>query len=670
MAKASDYRAKSVLKETLARDLPSRRRAVASASDARVGTTGEMPSTARQAGEGLQAYRERRDFGVSPEPKGRKGRATGFRFVVQKHDARRLLTRSGLDWTAKFGPVAEALNQLRLPAALIDGELVVEDESGRSDFSTLQADLKGGRTDRMVFHAFDLLHLDGYDLRGASLLDRKALLAAALEGAPAGGVVRVSEHLEDDGATLVSHACRLGLEGVIAKRRRAPYQSGRGEVWLKLKCTSSGDFVIGGYTASTAVRGAVGSLILGMYEGGRLIHVGRTGTGFTVETARELWGRLQKVTRPDPPFADRLPVEAKRNARWAEPRLVAEVEFRGWTGDGALRHAAFKGLREDRDPRSVTREAPARPSASTQPSGSVRPPRAKRRPNAAMNLTHPDRVLWPDIGLTKQGLAEFYTEIADWILPHVVDRPLSLVRCPDGTGEKCFFQKHPWAGLDESAVRRVAVGEDKALAIRDLSGLLALVQASVLEIHPWGSKLRSPERPDRLTFDLDPGEGVGFEAVAAGALEVRERLRALGLESLVKTTGGKGLHVVVPLKPRAGWDEAKAFCASLAAAMAADAPDRYTATLTKRVRTGRVFVDYLRNGRGATAVAAYSTRARPGAPVATPLAWDELPSLRAGNAYRVGTLLARLDHLPADPWGALADMARPLKAGRGRGKRG
>ena len=287
-----------------------------------------------------------------------------------------------------------------------------------------------------------------------------------------------------------------------------------------------------------------------------------------------------------------------------------------------------------------------------------------------MTLTHPDRVLWPDIGLTKQGLAEFYTDIADWILPHVVDRPLSLVRCPDGTGEKCFFQKHAWAGLDERLVRRVMVGDDEALAIRDLSGLLALVQASVLEIHPWGSKLRSPERPDRLTFDLDPGEGVGFEAVAAGALEVRERLRALGLESLVKTTGGKGLHVVVPLKPRAGWDEAKAFCASLAAAMAADAPDRYTATLTKRVRAGRVFVDYLRNGRGATAVAAYSTRARPGAPVATPLAWDELPSLRAGNAYRVGTLLARLDHLPADPWGALADMARPLKAGRGRGKRG
>jgi bifunctional non-homologous end joining protein LigD len=588
----------------------------------------------------------------------------GYRLQARiEGDEVRLLTRSGLDWTQKFGPVARALKELRLPAALIDGELVAEDETGRSDFSALQADLKSGRTDRMVFHAFDLLHLDGHDLRGAALLDRKALLARALDGAPAGGAVRGSEHLEDDGAMLVSHACRLGLEGMIAKRGDAPYRSGRGETWLKLKCAASAEFVIGGFTPSTAVRGsAVGSLILGVYEGPKLVHVGRTGTGFTVETARDLWERLRAVARPDPPFAGRLPAEAKRNARWAEPRLVATVEFRGWTGDGALRHAAFKGLREDRDPQSVARDVPAG-------GGLVRAPRPGRQ-DAAMTLTHPDRVLWPDVGLTKQGLAEFYTEIADWVLPEIVDRPLSLVRCPDGTGGKCFFQKHAWAGLDEKLVRRVMVGDDEALAIRDLPGLLALVQASVLEIHPWGSKLRSPERPDRLTFDLDPGEGVGFDTVAAGALEVRERLSALGLESLVKTTGGKGLHVVVPLKPKAGWDEAKAFCGALAASMAADAPERYVATLAKRVRAGRIFVDYLRNGRGATAVAAYSTRARPGAPVATPLSWDELPSLRAGNAYRVATLPARLDHLPADPWAAMDDMARPLptRVGR-RGKR-
>ena len=571
-----------------------------------------------------------------------------------------LLTRSGLDWTAKFRPIAEALKGLGLASALLDGELVVEDESGRSDFSTLQADLKAGRTDRMVLYAFDLLYLDGADLRGATLLDRKALLASALGSAPAGGAVRLSEHLEDEGATLVSHACRLGLEGVVAKRKDQPYRSGRGEGWLKLKCTSSTDFVIGGYTASTAARAAVGSLILGVYDGEQLVHVGRTGTGFTVETGRDLWTRLDAVSRPDPPFAGRLAPEAKRGARWVEPRLVAEVEFRGWTGDGLLRHTAFKGLREDRDPASIVRTPAEEASSPAQPS------RPERRAVVTANLTHPDRVLWPDVGVTKQGLAEFYTEIADWILPEIVDRPLSLVRCPDGTASKCFFQKHAWAGLDEGVVRRVTVGDDEALAIRDLSGLLALVQASVLEIHPWGSRLRSPERSDRLIFDLDPGDGVGFDAVVVGALEVRERLATLGLESLVKTTGGNGLHVVAPLKARATWDEAKGFAAALAAAMAADSPDRYTATLAKKVRSGRIFVDYLRNGRGATAVAAYSTRARAGARVATPVGWDELATLRAGNAYRIGTLPARLDHLPADPWAAMDALARPLPDARRR----
>jgi bifunctional non-homologous end joining protein LigD len=285
-------------------------------------------------------------------------------------------------------------------------------------------------------------------------------------------------------------------------------------------------------------------------------------------------------------------------------------------------------------------------------------------------LTHPDRVLWEDEGITKLGLAEFYTGIADQILPHVVNRPLSLLRCPGGSRKECFFQKHAWAGLDDDLVQKVMVGDDEAVAIQDLAGLLALVQAGVLEIHPWGSTLTNPERPDRIVLDLDPGEGVGWDAVVQGAVDVRDHLQGLDLESFVKTSGGKGLHVVVPIRPTASWDDAKAFAAGVAAAMTKASPALYTDTMAKRARTGRIFIDYLRNGRGATTVAAYSTRARTGAPVSTPVSWDELPSIRSGAQYRVGNLASRLSHLDGDPWNGFdrvdQELTPLLKAKRRR----
>jgi bifunctional non-homologous end joining protein LigD len=377
--------------------------------------------------------------------------------------------------------------------------------------------------------------------------------------------------------------------------------------------------------------------------------------------------RIEKVRADQSPFAEKLSADEKRGVKWAKPVLVAEVEFRGWTHDGSLRHASFKGLREDKEAKTVVREVAKDAPAPPKPkSGVVK----KGVSVAGVPLTHPERVFWKDEGVTKQQLAEFYTEIADWILPHLVDRPLSLLRCPGGTAEKCFFQKHAWAGLGPG-IREIEVpGDDeKMLAISGIEGLVSLVQAGVLEIHPWGSKQPKLTMPDQLIFDLDPGEDVKWPAVVAAAKETRDRLKQIGHKSFVKTTGGKGLHVVVPLVPDTEWDQAKAFAKAFAEAMAADSPQRYVATMSKKIRTGRVFVDYLRNGQGATAVAAYSTRARAGAPVATPLSWDDLGPDMKGDHFNVANLVRRLQKLSGDPWKGFFKTRQSLKPLLGKPRR-
>ena len=569
----------------------------------------------------------------------------------------KLLTRSGLDWTSRFKATAQAFRALKLPSALIDGEIVVENESGVSSFSALQQALCGGQTDRAVFYTFDLLYLDGRDLRPLPLVERKDLLQQAIDDVGSGGQIRFSEHLVEDGAVMARHACRLGLEGIIAKRADAAYRSGRSDTWRKIKCTSSLEFVIAGYMPSTAAPRAVGSLILGVYEGDTLVHVGRCGTGFTNTVARDLWTKLEPLQVKAPPFREVLSPLAKRNAKWVAPKLVCEVTLRAFTGDGQLRHASFRTLRPDIQPEEVVRAKPASKAMAG----------AKETTESDVRLTHPDRVLWEDVGLTKQGLFEFYAEIADHILPHLTGRPLSFVRCPDGTGGSCFYQKHGWPGMDARHLQvRKACGED-VVVIDDRDGLLALVQASVLEIHPWGASADDPDRPDRLIFDLDPGEGVGWDQIAAGARDVRERLAALHFASFVKTTGGKGLHVVVPLVPKADWSTAKAFSKRIATEMASDAPDLYVATVAKRARPGRIFIDYLRNQRGATAVSAYSTRARPGAPVSVPVTWNELTSLGSGGRFRVDNLASRIAAIREDVWAGFLDAAVPLVMGEGRG---
>jgi len=555
----------------------------------------------------------------------------------------KLLTRTGLDWTDRFKAMAKAILGLGLSSALIDGEIVVEDDNGKSSLTNLQADLSGGRQDRMCYYAFDLLYCEGFDLRSATLIDRKALLGEILVGAPAS--VRLSEHLsEHDGPLIFEHTCRLGLEGIVSKRIDLPYRGGRSDHWLKSKCTLRQEFVIVGYNPSTAAPRTVGALVIGYYEGGKLHYAGRVGTGYSGAEARALHDMLEAINASKPALVNALSAGAKKGVRWVKPELVCEVEFRAWSRDRLIMHSSFKGLREDKPAADVTLEkAPAAAAAAPQAENAA-------ADLAGARLTHPDRILWEEAGITKQGLAEFYAGIADWILPHVVNRPLNLLRSPSGVGEKGFFAKHPWHGLGEG-IRRVDTGADEPmLAIDDVAGLISLVQAGVVEIHPWGSSIDHLDQPNRLIFDLDPGDDVSWSAVVDAAIEVRDRLKTLGLESFVKTSGGKGLHVVVPVEPKVGWDDARAFTASIAQAMSRDDPSRYIAIMSKRERRGRVFVDYLRNLRGASAVAAYSTRARPEASVSTPLAWEELsPNLR-GDHFTIDNLRQRLDFLPDDPW--------------------
>jgi bifunctional non-homologous end joining protein LigD len=580
----------------------------------------------------------------------------GYRLQARVEDGKvTLLTRSGLDWTQRFGaPVKGALAALPLRSALLDGELVVENAAGASDFSALQADLSEDRSDRFALYLFDLLFLDGYDLRGAPLIERKALLKTLLAGAQ--NPLRYSDHFDESGELVLRHVCRLSLEGVVSKQRDAPYRSGRGKSWIKAKCSARQEFVIGGYVVSTTSRQAVGSLVLGAYNKDAFEHVGRVGTGFTQKMAADLFARLQPLEIKASPFAQKLSADEARQVHFVRPELVAEVEFRAWTADGHLRHAAFRGLREDKPAASVVRELAA-------------PPAPEKEPKRTVKLTHPDRLYWPDAGVTKEGLADYYAEIFPYAAPFIVGRPLALLRCPDGIGGQQFFQKHPWKGMG-AAIKTVDDPKgETAIAIEDLDGMISLAQGAAIEIHPWGSTLADWERPDILIMDLDPGEDVAWERVIAAAREVRERMEGFGLTGFVKTSGGKGLHVAAPLRPGAEWPEVKAFAKAFAEAMAGDSPAAYVSTIPKAQRRGKILIDYLRNQRGATAVAPYGARARPGAPVSMPLEWEELSPAIGPAHFTVANAPARLASLASIPWSEFRKAAAPLADEKARGKR-
>lgn len=574
----------------------------------------------------------------------------GYRILLRIERGRvRLLTRNRQDWTARYPAVVEAAAALPVKEALLDGEIVALDAAGVSRFQALQAFDTAPAAGTLVYVAFDLLFLEGRDLRARPLLERKARLARLLKGRR--GRVRYSRHFDQPGPRVHERACRLALEGIVSKLKTAPYASGRGQAWLKVKCVARQEFVIGGYTDPDGARVELGSLLLGVYEGARLVYTGRVGTGFDDATLRRLGNRLRPLARSTSPFAPDGPRPPPRS-HWVKPELVAEVAFTEWTRDGLLRHPAFQGLREDKPARAVVRETGRAPD----------PVRVRRIAGgrdgpiavAGVTLSHPDRVLYRTPALTKAGLARYYEAVADWLVPHVADRPLSLVRCPEGERGACFYQKHAGPGVPKQ-VKRVRIRESGGrsasyLYVDDLAGVVALAQIGVLEIHPWGTRVGRLDRPDRLVLDLDPAPGLPWPVVVTAAEEARSLLRDLGLTSFVKTTGGKGLHVVVPLRPEASWDALRALAEGVGAEMARRAPDRYTVNPLKSARRGRIFVDYLRNVRGATAVAAYSPRARRGAPVSTPLAWSELSGKTRPEAFTVETVPPRLAALGRDPW--------------------
>lgn len=604
----------------------------------------------------------------------------GYRLLARIEGGEvRLLTRNRLDWTGKFPALARALAGLSVDAVLIDGEVVALKPDGTTSFAELQDRLSRGDTSGLVYYAFDLLYRDGYDLTGATLEDRKTALADFVMSEP-GGIVRYSDHQRGRGPDFFRHACNYELEGTIAKRRDRPYRVGRGTDWLKVKCCKSDEFVVIGFTEPSGQRHGFGALLLGYYDKrGELHYAGRCGTGYSDAVLDELHRSLVALERRDPPAA--LPKGvSKKGVHWVEPRLVAEVRYANWTADGILRHAAFQGLREDKNPEEIVYDpkgdSPHPPAASAAASPLSRTADEGVRPRAAardgsisfesVRLTNPDRVLYPDQGITKLGLAQYYAAIKDWALPELRNRPLSLVRCPEGQGKECFYQKHLSSGVPD-ALGRVEIaeksGSETYLVIEDLPGLVAVVQMGVLEIHPWGSTVAKLETPDRITFDFDPDAGLPWQRITEAAIEMREALLGVGLQSFAKTTGGKGLHVVVPVAPKLGWEAIKEFAKWVAERFVAAYPDRFTSNMAKRARSGRIFIDYLRNGRGATAIGAYSPRARPGAPVATPLFWDEVESGVKPDRFTVATLPDRLAKLKSDPWAELPKLRQSI-AGR------
>lgn len=601
----------------------------------------------------------------------------GYRIVAMKSSSGvRLLTRSGKDWTRKFSALAERIESLPLSRLIIDGELTILSESGVTSFQRLQNAIKDRSFNNLVYYAFDLIYAEGYDLTQVSLITRKELLHRLVPSMDE-GLVRYSDHVDGGGEAVYDHACELGLEGIISKRKDAAYQQRRSTDWLKLKCTKGQEFVILGWTPPAGSRKHFGSLLLGVHDrDGALVYVGKVGSGFTSESLGGIKDKLDRLARKTCPADKPASPAERRGARWVTPELVAEVEFSQWTDDGRLRHPVFKGLRADKPAEQVVCEKPlARKDGAVSKTARSNNPRSQRKRTEAdseavegVRISNRDRIIAPDIGATKGELAEYYASIAPSIMPFVSGRPLSTVRCPRGRAEKCFFQKHRGDTMREPVGSMEVMeksGPADYISIDSSPGLVTLVQFGVIELHPWACVQGEPEVPDVLTFDLDPGEGAPFDLVKEGARLVRKRLAERGLTGFLKATGGKGLHVVAPLRRGSSWEEVKAFSKDLARSVAREFPDRYVAVSTKEKRRGKVFIDYLRNGRGSTAVAPFSARARSGLPVAVPLRWDELSRLESASHYNIRTVPMRIARLKSEPWGDFENTRAALPSGPG-----
>jgi bifunctional non-homologous end joining protein LigD len=593
----------------------------------------------------------------------------GYRMQARLEGGKvQLLTRSGLDWTHRMRSLATSLEQLSAKAALLDGEVIVLDERGISSFAALQAAFQEGAKHALHYYAFDMLHLDGYSVRSLPLTERKTMLADLIEGLD-DDAIRISEHVRDEKAAIFDEVCRHGAEGVVSKRADSVYLSGRSASWVKVKCGLRQEFVIGGFTLPSKGGKGIGALLLGYYQDGKLIYAGRAGTGFTQKSQAQIRERLESIRSDTNPFLSVNTAE-RRGALWVKPQLVAEVAFSTWTADNLIRQASFKGLREDKPADEVVREKPvgipnARSARAAAKGRSDEAPDAKAYPSPALpRLTHPDKVIDRESGLTKEQLVTYYAEAASHILPHIADRPLSIVRCPSGTAAKCFFQKHVKPGLPKGIssveiVDRKSGKPEPYITLSDAAVIPELGQLNVLELHPWGAPASDFEHPDRIIFDLDPDASIEWKTLAATASEVRARLKKLGLESFLKSTGGKGLHIVAPIQSEHDWPTVKEFAHDFVLSMEAENPSLYITKMTKSARPGRIYLDYLRNERGATAVAPYSPRSRNGVPVSVPMAWSEL---KANAPPRC--LVAKFDEwrkrLAHDPWAELPKTKQRL----------
>lgn len=610
-----------------------------------------------------------------------------------------LKTRKGLDWTAKFQAIADAASNF--PNAIIDGEVAALDDNGSPDFAALQAALSEGRTDDLIFFAFDLMYSDDGDRRSLPLSERKAELKEYLtkQKQSASTLIRYVDHFETAGDAVLNSACRMNLEGIISKRLDAPYRGGRIGDWTKSKCRAGQEVVIGGWTQTA---GHLRSLLVGVNRDGHLIHVGRVGTGFGGNKLQQLWPKLKKLETDESPFGGKTAPRKAADVRWAKPKLVAEIEFAGWTGGGNVRQAAFKGLRTDKPASEIVAETPADAEAVdvTEPapkaarkasakSGSTKARRkspakrassAKEHPTAARSgngtsnvvmgvpISSADKPLWPHANdggpVTKLDLARYYESMGEWILPHIKGRPCSVIRAPDGIDKERFFQRHAMQGSSNLLTTVKVFGDHKPyLQIDRVEALAAIAQSAGIELHPWNCQPDKPETPGRLVFDLDPGPDLDFNVVIAAAREIKERLEALGLVAFCKTTGGKGLHVVTPLADpknnRLKWPEAKAFAQGVCVRMADENPDLYVVNMSKKLRGGRIFLDYLRNDRMATAVAPLSPRMREEATVSMPLNWSHV---KAGLDPTRYTMLTAADHVrKATEWQGYCDAERPLE---------
>ena len=577
----------------------------------------------------------------------------GYRMLarVEGKDIR-LITRNGNDWTAKLKPLQAALAKLKLPPGWYDGEIVVPGESGNPDFNALQKAFDNARTNSIVYYLFDAPYMSGYHLRGVPVEERRALLQGAFTPTE---VVKFSEQFDAEAASLVASACKAGLEGIIGKRAGSRYVTGRSKDWIKLKCGHRQEFVIGGFTEPDGSRIGIGALLVGVYDDAGVLHyAGKVGTGFSGETLTKLRGQLDPLAQPKRPFAEATGHD--RRATWVKPELVAEIVFAEWTPDKHIRHASFKALRTDKPATQIRREK----AASSLGAKKAAKPEAPK----GVKVSNPDRVIDPTTGLTKLDLVAFYGDIADWILPHLKNRPVSLVRAPQGITGQLFFQKHLEHSMPGVTELDAALwpGHDALIAINSREALLSAAQMNAVEFHTWNSVVKNIDKPDRVIFDLDPGEGTTWKDVQEAATLMRTMLSALKLESWLKTSGGKGLHVVVPLAPKFHYDQVKGFSQAVVQHMARTLPQKFVAKSGGSNRVGKIFIDYLRNGHGQTTAAAFSARSRPGLGVSMPVSWEMLPTLKSGSQWTIKNALEHLEAEKDDPWADYWKTKQPLAA--------